>query len=77
VVAATGAESSPLLCNRRGSKDSTSVLITRVVVAIAARPETTVLIRGDISMFMIALLGDVFRCGSDPEGRRSVVLSST
>lgn len=77
VAAATGAESSPPLCNRRGSKDSTSVLISKAVVATAASPETTVLIRGDISMFMIVLLRVVIRCGSDPERKSALVLSST
>lgn len=76
-AALTGADTSPLLCSNRGSKDPTSVVISKPVVAIAARPETMDLTRGDISVLMIVLLKVVLRCGSDPEQRGAVVLSFT
>ena len=54
----------PLLSMSTGLTDSTSVVAMTVVNAIAAKPDRNDLIRGDISLLMIVLLGLCFDPGA-------------
>jgi len=54
----------PLLSMSTGLTDSTSVVAMTVVIAIAAKPDRKDLIRGDISLLMIVLLGLCFDPGA-------------
>jgi hypothetical protein len=55
---------SPLLNISTGFSDSTTVVAMRIVIATAATPDRKDLIRGDISWFMIVLLGLCFDPGA-------------